>query len=190
MTFVAVLFNLRLTPFLQLIPHGLMARILGFHPRGPGSIPGVGEHFLFFALNVPIFWAGCFCEHNSGKGFQYHLLHWQSLEKLKKQQMWNAVKWNRWSRHFIWYLSTSPVELCKGAGDGSGIIEEFYRVTHMYLNDFFKMGVALKWGKPRLQNFLCFLSMIMANFSETLVTIASIFLCPWPFLNKGIGVHT
>ena len=23
-----------------------MARILGFHPRGPGSIPGVGEHFL------------------------------------------------------------------------------------------------------------------------------------------------
>ena len=28
------------------IPHGLMARILGFHPRGPGSIPGVGEHFL------------------------------------------------------------------------------------------------------------------------------------------------
>ena len=26
------------------IPHGLMARILGFHPRGPGSIPGVGEH--------------------------------------------------------------------------------------------------------------------------------------------------
>ena len=25
------------------IPRGLMARILGFHPRGPGSIPGVGE---------------------------------------------------------------------------------------------------------------------------------------------------
>ena len=23
-----------------------MARILGFHPRGPGSIPGVGERFL------------------------------------------------------------------------------------------------------------------------------------------------
>ena len=23
-----------------------MARILGFHPRGPGSIPGVGDHFL------------------------------------------------------------------------------------------------------------------------------------------------
>ena len=28
------------------IPHGLMARILGFHPRGPGSIPGVGDHFF------------------------------------------------------------------------------------------------------------------------------------------------
>ena len=28
------------------IPRGLMARILGFHPRGPGSIPGVGDYFL------------------------------------------------------------------------------------------------------------------------------------------------
>jgi hypothetical protein len=31
-----------------------------------------------------------------------------------------------------------------------------YRVVHMYLNDFLKMGVASKWVKPRLQNFLCF----------------------------------
>ena len=31
----------------HLIPHGLMARILGFHPRGPGSIPGVGDHIFF-----------------------------------------------------------------------------------------------------------------------------------------------
>ena len=32
------------------IPHGLMARIPGFHPGGPGSIPGVGEPFfvIFF----------------------------------------------------------------------------------------------------------------------------------------------
>ena len=29
--------------FIYDIPRGLMARILGFHPRGPGSIPGVGE---------------------------------------------------------------------------------------------------------------------------------------------------
>ena len=33
--------------FFQEIPHGLMARILGFHPRGPGSIPGVGDHTFF-----------------------------------------------------------------------------------------------------------------------------------------------
>ena len=25
------------------IPHGLVARISGFHPGGPGSIPGAGE---------------------------------------------------------------------------------------------------------------------------------------------------
>ena len=31
---------------LSSIPRGLMARIPGFHPGGPGSIPGVGE-FLF-----------------------------------------------------------------------------------------------------------------------------------------------
>ena len=27
----------------QEVPRGLMARIAGFHPAGPGSIPGVGE---------------------------------------------------------------------------------------------------------------------------------------------------
>ena len=26
-------------------PYGLVARILGFHPRGPGSIPGMGTFF-------------------------------------------------------------------------------------------------------------------------------------------------
>ena len=50
-----------------------------------------------------------------------------------------------------------------------------YRVSQKYPDDFLKMGVASKWVKPRLQNFLCFLSIIMANFSESLVTIASIF---------------
>ena len=50
-----------------------------------------------------------------------------------------------------------------------------YRVSHKYLDDFLKMGVISKLVKPRLQNFLCFLSIIMANFSENLVTIASIF---------------
>ena len=28
------------------IPHGLMVRIPGFHPGGPGSIPGVGSYRL------------------------------------------------------------------------------------------------------------------------------------------------
>ena len=30
------------------IPRGLMARIPGFHPGGPGSIPGVGGEPFFF----------------------------------------------------------------------------------------------------------------------------------------------
>ena len=32
-------------PIYQIVPRGLMARIPGFHPGGPGSIPGVGVHF-------------------------------------------------------------------------------------------------------------------------------------------------
>ena len=47
-----------------------------------------------------------------------------------------------------------------------------YRVSQKYPDDFLKMGVASKWVKPRLQNFLCFLSIIMANSSENLVAIA------------------
>ena len=27
------------------IPYGLVVRIRGFHPRGPGSIPGMGNTF-------------------------------------------------------------------------------------------------------------------------------------------------
>ena len=42
--FILIKFSL----LLQAIPRGLMARIPGFHPGGPGSIPGVGE--LLFAL--------------------------------------------------------------------------------------------------------------------------------------------
>ena len=34
------------------IPRGLMARIPGFHPGGPGSIPGVGENFFAFHSNI------------------------------------------------------------------------------------------------------------------------------------------
>ena len=58
------------THLLIRIPRGLMARILSFHPRGPGSIPGVGEHFIFI-------FTACL--------FFYHLVHffswpyWKSL---------------------------------------------------------------------------------------------------------------
>ena len=31
-----------------IIPHGLVARIPGFHPGGPGSIPGMGDMFFLF----------------------------------------------------------------------------------------------------------------------------------------------
>ena len=31
----------------QSIPDGLGVRIPGFHPGGPGSIPGLGDFFLF-----------------------------------------------------------------------------------------------------------------------------------------------
>ncbi len=34
------------------IPHGLVARILGFHPGGPGSIPGAGVFFFFFLFSL------------------------------------------------------------------------------------------------------------------------------------------
>ena len=33
------------------IPHGLMARIPGFHPGGPGSIPGVGDSLFLINRN-------------------------------------------------------------------------------------------------------------------------------------------
>ena len=33
----------------QLFPYGLAVRIPGFHPGGPGSTPGMGSGFFFFA---------------------------------------------------------------------------------------------------------------------------------------------
>ena len=38
------------------IPRGLMARIPGFHPGGPGSIPGVGVIFFSFLLKSELFY--------------------------------------------------------------------------------------------------------------------------------------
>ena len=64
-----------------------------------------------------------------------------------------------------------------------------YRVAHMYLNDFLKMGGASKSVKPQLQNFLYFLGIILANFSENLVIIASIFPLSMVLLDQGYGGH-
>ena len=35
------------------VPYGLVARILGFHPRGSGSIPGMGR-YLYFTHEKPM----------------------------------------------------------------------------------------------------------------------------------------
>ena len=61
-----------------------------------------------------------------------------------------------------------------------------YRESHKSRNDF------QKCVKPRLQNCLCFLRVLIANFFENLVTIASIFLLSIALLChiiKGIGGH-
>ena len=64
-----------------------------------------------------------------------------------------------------------------------------YRVSQKYLDDFLKMGVASKWVKPCLQNFLYFLSILIANFSEILVAIASIFPLYMALMCHSIGGH-
>ena len=47
------------------IPYGLVVRIPGFHPGGPGSIPGVGT--LFYPLVQAL------CKHEP---LPNHLSHW------------------------------------------------------------------------------------------------------------------
>ena len=64
-----------------------------------------------------------------------------------------------------------------------------YRVSHKYLDDFWKMGVASKWVKPHIQNFLCFWSIFIANFSENMVSIASIFPLSMALLCHISGGH-
>ena len=39
-------------------------------------------------------------------------------------------------------------------------------MVHKYLNNFWKVGVASKWVKPCLQNFLCFLSILIGIISK------------------------
>ena len=38
------------------IPFGLVVRIPGFHPGGPGSIPGVGSYLFFFFFPFLALW--------------------------------------------------------------------------------------------------------------------------------------
>ncbi len=37
---------------INVIPYGLVVRILAFHAGGPGSIPGVGRFFFTFKKNI------------------------------------------------------------------------------------------------------------------------------------------
>ena len=48
-----------LIPLLLDLPYGLVVRIPAFHAGGPGSIPGVGTHFVIAQTM------------RSGKGFNY-----------------------------------------------------------------------------------------------------------------------
>ena len=41
--------------FQSVLPYGLVVRIPGFHPGGPGSIPGVGTYFCVIVY-VVVFW--------------------------------------------------------------------------------------------------------------------------------------
>ena len=41
--------------FLYEVPNGLMARIAGFHPAGPGSIPGVGKSVFLVLFSRAIY---------------------------------------------------------------------------------------------------------------------------------------
>ena len=67
-----------------------------------------------------------------------------------------------------------------------------YRVSHKYLDDFWKVDVASKLVKSRLQNFLCFLSILIAKISENLVAIAliiSLFMAFLCHMIKSIEGH-
>ena len=53
-----------------IIPHGLVARIPGSHPGGPGSIPGVGGMFFsfydkIFTLNLSRIYKQYFVKYSS-----------------------------------------------------------------------------------------------------------------------------
>ena len=55
---IVMLSTLLLATVLCVLPYGLVVRIPGFHPGGPGSIPGVGTWFfsLMFFLKYYLWW--------------------------------------------------------------------------------------------------------------------------------------
>ena len=46
---------LRFTFPIMVVPFGLVVRIPGFHPGGPGSIPGMGTTFIFLTTFLKFF---------------------------------------------------------------------------------------------------------------------------------------
>ena len=53
-----------------MIPCGLVARIAGFHPAGPGSIPGMGKSFLSLLFCV------CSCTYSNKRGITHTFQTW------------------------------------------------------------------------------------------------------------------
>ena len=44
---------LKFSPFSSSLPYGLAVRILGFHPGGPGSTPGMGTAYFLQGIVFP-----------------------------------------------------------------------------------------------------------------------------------------
>ena len=67
------------------LPYGLVVRIPGFHPGGPGSIPGVGTDTIFFVLLMEVAvhfvtFRKFVCSYYSGESlFRYFSFKWSDL---------------------------------------------------------------------------------------------------------------
>ena len=70
------------------LPHGLVVRIPGSHPGGPGSIPGVGKFFFLVALRYQVF-------NISFLNLMYHNLTWYLLKINIKNTSYATVFFRR-----------------------------------------------------------------------------------------------
>ena len=107
-----------------------------------------------------------------------------------------SLLWHLWGRNTILSLQTWVIKLTLLTKQRLSkfvcfftLYKSNYRVSHKYLNNFWKVGVASKWVKPCLQNFLCFLSILITKISENLVAITLIIFCPWPFCVRVFVCH-